>query len=263
MKKVNFHTHSELCLHADGTEADYVQAARDAGLEVLGLSDHAPFPDGRFDMRMQYGELDGHLARIARLREKNAGKLRILTGLEIEYCRDMTDYYHELLTQRGLDYLLLGQHYYQEEDGSYIHVFSIPKRIGTAGYVKYALSAKSALETGLFPILAHPDVIFSNDFPWDENCSLACDILIEAARRTGTVLELNANGIRKGLRRLGGQLRYPYPHPEFWRRVSVAQLPVLVGSDCHSPAFLWDDCVKEAYRLGREWELRFVDSFGK
>ena len=30
-------------MHANGTDADYVKAALDAGLDVLGFSDHGPF----------------------------------------------------------------------------------------------------------------------------------------------------------------------------------------------------------------------------
>ena len=115
------------------------------------------------------------------------------------------------------------------------------------------------METGFFPLLAHPDVIFTNDFPWDKNCADACDLIVDAAARAGTVLELNANGIRKGIRLLGGVKRFPYPHPEFWKRVSAAKLPVVIGSDCHQPSYMWDGCVQEALRLAREWKLELVD----
>ncbi len=47
MKKTNYHTHTKRCMHAEGTEADYVKAALNACLDVLGFSDHGPFPDNR------------------------------------------------------------------------------------------------------------------------------------------------------------------------------------------------------------------------
>ena len=152
MKKVNYHTHTNLCMHADGTEADYLQAALDAGLDVLGFSDHAPFPDNRFDCRMRYDQLDAHLARVRSLE----APIRILAGLEIEYCADMDSYYPMLLSEKKLDYLLLGQHYYMEDDGSCVHVFSVPKKYGTPACLKYAREVNAALETGFFPLLAHP-----------------------------------------------------------------------------------------------------------
>ena len=60
MKKTNYHTHTKRCMHATGTDADYVKAALDAGLDVLGFSDHGPFPDNRFDFRMPYADQDGN-----------------------------------------------------------------------------------------------------------------------------------------------------------------------------------------------------------
>ena len=130
MKKTNYHTHTKRCMHAEGTEADYVKAALDAGLDVLGFSDHGPFPDNRFDSRMPYADLDEYLACMDALRP--TVPFPILKGLEIEYCPDSRDYYSFLLKEKKLDYLLLGQHYYQEDDGSYVHVFSIPEKIGYA-----------------------------------------------------------------------------------------------------------------------------------
>ena len=37
MKKTNYHTHTKRCMHAEGTEADYVKAALDAGLTLFGF----------------------------------------------------------------------------------------------------------------------------------------------------------------------------------------------------------------------------------
>lgn len=261
MKKTNYHTHTKRCMHAEGTEADYVKAALDAGLDVLGFSDHGPFPDNRFDSRMPYADLDEYLACMDALRP--TVPFPILKGLEIEYCPDSRDYYSYLLTEKKLDYLLLGQHYYQEDDGSYISAFSIPEKIGTRGYIKYARSVKEALETGCFPILAHPDVFFNNPYSWDDNCEEACDIILNAAIQTGTVLEFNANGIRKGIQSLGNDHRWPYPYADFWKKVAKTSIPVLIGSDCHDPASMWDSCVEEAYRIAAEWNLsdNLTDTF--
>ena len=97
MKKTNYHTHTKRCMHAEGTEADYVKAALDAGLDVLGFSDHGPFPDNRFDSRMPYADLDEYLACMDALRP--TVPFPILKGLEIEYCPDSRDYYSFLLKE--------------------------------------------------------------------------------------------------------------------------------------------------------------------
>ena len=42
--RANYHAHTWRCSHAKGTERDYVEAALDRGLEILGFSDHTPYP---------------------------------------------------------------------------------------------------------------------------------------------------------------------------------------------------------------------------
>ncbi len=40
----NYHTHTKRCRHAVGEDREYVEAAIEAGLKVLGFSDHTPIP---------------------------------------------------------------------------------------------------------------------------------------------------------------------------------------------------------------------------
>ena len=38
----NYHSHTERCGHAWGTDDEFVLAAIDAGFQVLGFSEHTP-----------------------------------------------------------------------------------------------------------------------------------------------------------------------------------------------------------------------------
>ena len=40
----NYHTHTWRCMHAEGTEREYVERAIEGGLKILGFSDHTPMP---------------------------------------------------------------------------------------------------------------------------------------------------------------------------------------------------------------------------
>jgi len=60
----NFHTHTWRCNHAGGTERQYVEKALEAGLWILGFSDHAPyvFPRGyHSNFRMTLEQLPGYV----------------------------------------------------------------------------------------------------------------------------------------------------------------------------------------------------------
>ena len=223
MKKTNYHTHTKRCMHAEGTEADYVKTALDAGLDVLGFSDHGPFPDNRFDSRMPYADLDEYLACMDALRP--TVPFPILKGLEIEYCPDSRDYYSFLFKKKSWIICCWVSIITRRMTVPTFMSSQFLKKIGTRGYIKYAHSVKEALETGCFPILAHPDVFFNNPYSWDDNCEEACDIILNAAVQTGAVLELNANGIRKGIQSLGNDHRWPYPYADFWKKVAKTSIP--------------------------------------
>lgn len=111
----------------------------------------------------------------------------------------------------------------------------------TDSYIDYALSIYKALETDLFKFLAYPELIFINNFPWNENCKKAYNIIIESALKHNTILELNANGFRRRLTSFADGILYPYPHNKFWEKVSETNLRVLINSDFHDPNYVWDN----------------------
>ena len=61
----NYHTHTMRCQHASGEDADYVEAALKAGYQVLGFSDHSPWPFSSgyvSPIRMSAERLDDYIA---------------------------------------------------------------------------------------------------------------------------------------------------------------------------------------------------------
>lgn len=243
-KKVNFHTHCYRCLHAKGTVSQYALEAVHQGLTALGFSDHIPFPDDSFDLRMPYAQIEDYMNEVMALKKEFHGKLRIYLGFEAEYLTRYTSYYERLLSNTPCEYLILGQHLLETEEGKLYNVYRLED---TSLYESYARNVVGAMRTGYFRYAAHPDLIFFNDHPWDIHCDRACDILIDGASKYGFALEYNANGLRRGEKIYSDGKRYPYPHKNFWDKVSGSNIPVYVGSDCHEPEVLYDSCMDMAY----------------
>lgn len=250
--RTNYHTHTQRCLHAQGTEEDYIRAAVTGGLSVLGFSDHAPFPDHDFGLRMPYSELEEYLRSIDTLTAKYSADIILYKGLEIEYLPEYCDYYEQLLTEKGLDYLLLGEHFYHERPGG---IRNITQATDTLTYIDYACAVADAMKTGFFKAVAHPDIFAMNKFAWDANCIRATEIIIDAALMTGTMLEFNANGFRRGIHSYPDGDRYMYPHRAFWTKVAETDIRVIVGSDCHNPSQVWDDATDNAYACLKEYGI--------
>nr|NIP94169.1 histidinol-phosphatase [Akkermansiaceae bacterium] len=89
--------------------------------------------------------------------------------------------------------------------------------------------AESA-ESGLFDALAHPDLIKNADpETWDPtHLEDFLSEILDRIARTGVAMELNTSGINK---------IYPEmnPGPYLLRLMRERQIPVVVGSDSHSP----------------------------
>ena len=59
----NYHTHTWRCNHAEPGEERYVRAAIKRGLQILGFSDHTPYPfSGGYtsSFRMGVAQLPGY-----------------------------------------------------------------------------------------------------------------------------------------------------------------------------------------------------------
>ena len=257
---VNYHTPTAYCRHAGGTAEDYAQEAFRKGLETLGFSDHLPFPGDPFGYRMPYEEIGAYITDVYREKERYKGRMEILCGFEGEYIRGKEDFYEELLTAGGCDYLLMGQHMYLDRLGQLCYAGGLS---GTEQYPDYAESLAEGMKTGYFCCVAHPDYMFINSFAWDGNCERACDIIIDAAVKEGCLLEYNANGYRRGVDEFEDGLRLQYPHRRFWERAAGAGVPVLIGSDCHSPEKLYDEFMYLAWLDAKALKLNIVTGWGR
>lgn len=255
LKKINFHTHTKRCKHAIGEDIDYINIAIKNNLDILGFSDHGPYPDNSFSLRMNFNELENYKSRIENLSIKFKNIIDIKIGLEIEYLSSYDFYYNYLKNELKFDYLALGQHLFLNSDNELKNTYNLSS---TKDYIDYAESICLGIKSGYFNFIAHPDLIFINDFSWDENCEKACDLIINTAKQFDFILEFNANGLRRGLRNYCDGKRYPYPYEKFWTKVALAGVKTIINSDCHSPNELWDIAMDESYLIANKLKLNII-----
>ncbi len=247
----NYHTHTYLCGHAEGTVEDYVKKAIEENLKVIGISDHGPFCDDLNDIitrRMNFDEY--HLIYLKELeiaKQKYEKKIQVKKGLEIEYLKKMIPFYDHFL--QDLDYLILGQHLV-EEDNTVIDIYRYmnSKMIGL-----YKESVLKGMASKKFKILAHPE-IFNWAYPeWDELCQETSVAIISSAIENDVALELNANGMRrKRVINRQGEETHLYPRLEFWRLVAKTNAKVIISDDAHYLCHLNDDVTRRAQHFARD-----------
>jgi len=246
----NYHTHHYRCKHAEGTIEDYIIEAIKQGYAEIGISCHIPFdesfPEVGTGQRMDFADLPTYFAEIDALKVKYQAQIKVLKSLEAEYFSQIHDYVAVLAEET--DYLLLAGHFI-ELDGKYPTAFNFTK---VAELHAYAEQLEIAMATGMFQILAHPDLFMVAYPKWDAVCEEITHKIAQAVLKYDVILEVNANGLRRR--------NQPYPAREFWDIIAThyPQTKVIVNADCHAPRLLNDEMMHEARRLAKDLDLNVL-----
>jgi len=252
----DYHTHTFRCKHAQGDVEDYACFAAQHGFEVLGVSDHIPFPDGWCpEVRMELAELPAYVQAIERAQQKFP-QLVILKGLECEYEDRYLSYYREELLKRwNFDYLILGQHLFYC-DGELVYHWK-----GMRGYKElkaYTQEVIKGIESGLFAFVAHPDVFGGFYELWDQEAIACSRYILEAAEAYHIPLEINSSGFHKDKIQTRLELRNRFPLEHFWELAAHYDIQVVINSDAHQPDKLGEGW-QEGVALARRYNLQMAD----
>lgn len=258
--KANYHSHVSLCNHAEGTATEHVERMIELNYDIIGISDHMPIPiydnfppEWVMMYRMKESDLEGYIEEINHLKEVYKGKVKILAGLECEYLDSHLDWLKTL--SQKMDYLVFGNHDIVV-DGCLISGFGITTE---EQVLEYGRSTVKAFATGYYSLMAHPD-LYLYKYPWNDTAKLVAQMIAEASIKYDIPLELNANGIRRGLVETNEGLRYLYPRKEFWEIIRDYNCEVIINSDAHYLNQHDDKELIKAYELGQEWGLNIIDS---
>ena len=229
---------------SDGTNTaeEMVQEAIRKGLETVGISDHSSGdPCG-----MTLEQSADYRAEIARLKEKYAGQIRVLCGLERDYYTDdFADY----------DYTIGSVHWLAMPDGHHVPVDYMAEKLreGADKYfggdfyalaeAYYAMMAK-VVEVTKCDIIGHFDLItkfIEQDPAFDTNHPRYVKAWQQAADellKTGKPFEVNTGAISRGYRTT------PYPAKEIRDYIREHSGKLIMSSDAHAKeniAFRFDE----------------------
>lgn len=243
----NFHTHTFRCGHAFGKEEEYIKAAIDKNIRVLGFSDHMPYYPlfvNDIEQRMTYFDIPDYYYTIKNLKKKYYEDITILFGFEGEY--DELQLKHLITLGNISDFMILGQHYVRGENPNNNYLY--PQ--------KYADIIIRGIKSGIFDILGHPDYFlrFRDSISFDtlsstnksyfgskkryleaynEETNKAIRRILEVAQETKIPIELNYGAIYDDERQSDGYCYYP--HPFFWDIAKNYKITVFPAIDAHSP----------------------------
>jgi DNA polymerase (family X) len=199
-----FHSHTHA---SDGRNSleEMADAARELGLQYLGIADHSK---SSFQAHgLEEKQLMEQVARIKELNKSFGDDFKIFAGVECDILRDGTlDFADEVLSQ--LDFVVASVH----------SVMTLSEKEMTDRMIR-------AMENRFVTMLGHPTgrLLLSRDAS-----EVDLPAIIEAAARTKTIIELNANP-----RRLDLDWR-------FWRLAKSKGVLCSINPDAHSMTGLED-----------------------
>ncbi|GGF90010.1 histidinol-phosphatase [Paenibacillus aceti] len=247
--KFDLHTHHFRCGHADGTIPDYIEAAIAAGLSVIGISDHTPYFGSEEDqaqprIAMAKSEFASYVEEVLSLKQKYAGRIEVLLGIESDYFPEHAEVYRNILNRYPFDYVIGSVHSVKN-----VSIFNKnrwkklnPEQQIADKEAYYELIRDSA-RSGMFQILGHIDAMKGNYPAFSEiPATAAIDETLQVIAEQQIVIEINTSGKTK----LSGGW---YPADSILERALHFGIDVTFGSDAHTPSRVGDEWNEVAARL--------------
>ncbi len=212
---------------------NYRTVASERGITELGCSEHvyrfAQALDGWEHPLWRASARDDLDAYVAFLREET--DLRV--GFEADFVSGREDRMANLLEARDWDYVVGSVHFLGElaVDNESYDIWDHRSHRPDDVWARYFETLGEAARSGLFDILAHPDLIkvwgARRPRP-DGDLRRFYERAMEGIAESGIAVEVSTAGLRKP----AGEL---YPAPAFLAMVLEAGNPIALSSDAHSP----------------------------
>ena len=224
----DYHTHTTF---SDGYEMEgMADAAADAGLTGIGFTDHClPYEDP-FGRRDRYDLVDTFEERRERIRTlREDVEVEVFDGVELNYDPNHEDAIRAFLAAAGFDYVIGSVHYaddyYVGHPEALADASHAAKRDAVETYVDWQVRL---VESGLFDVLAHPDLPQRSPALRGMMDERDYRRLADALADSETIPEINAG-------RLDRKYGTVHPHPDFLDAFADAGVSFVVGTDAHAP----------------------------
>ena len=229
--RYDLHTHTT---YSDGSDLrDMVETAEEAGLEAIGLSDHAVVWDDPFDRSDRFDFHTTYEQRRSDIQElQSSVDVDVLDGIELNYDPAYEDRIAAFLEEAAFDYVIGSVHYagdhYIVRRGYFEDADEATKREAVDTYVDWECQL---ITSELFDIIGHFDLCermpaLSGYLTQDH-----MNALIDALSHADTAPEINAGKVWDE-----GNAN----DPELLGRARDAGIAFSLGSDAHAPTAISD-----------------------
>ena len=238
MYRTDYHIHTRF---SDGKAMpeEYIPQAVALGLKEIGFSEHLTLIEEPEQWSIEPERLPEYFDNIKTLARKTP-EITIRMGIEVDYLPEKLPEIVHYLDSWPFDYVIGSVHYMGTQTVDLGREFYEGKDIAAIFEEYFGIVAEAA-STGLFDIMAHPDLvrIFGHKYPG--NPEPLYRKLARSFKNHDVAFEINTNGMNKPLAGF-------YPDPEFLHIFAKEGVPLCINSDAHMPSRVGQH-FDQAYRL--------------
>lgn len=224
----DYHTHTPLCGHAEGSPDDFIRAALRAELSEIGFSDHAPLPEGlREGITMLPEQTEEYLSIVDAARSRHGSSIEVRTAMEVDFPFHPS-FDRRYLSDARIDYLIGSCHFidgwgFDNPD----NIQGFESRDIDQVYSDYFTILEELVASGAFNIIGHFDLVKKFGHRPTSDFSGHIRRIARQCAALDIAVEINTSGLRKPVREM-------YPSAEILSILFDAGVPITLGSDAHS-----------------------------
>lgn len=225
----DYHLHTALCKHAEGTAREYRSAALDLGIPEICFTDHCPAPDG-YDPahRMDMNAFPEYRRRVLELQDGHPPE--VLFGIEADYYEGCERFLGDWLPAQGFDFVLGSVHFIEAwgfDNPEDRHIWDSVDVLDT--WRTYFGLIERLAASCLFDAVGHLDLPKKFGYrPSDRELAEMAAPAMDRIAEAGMGIEVNASGLRKPV----GEV---YPSVLLLSLAHEREIPICFGSDAHHP----------------------------
>lgn len=255
MFRADYHLHTAYSSDSEAPIDKVVEAAVDKGLNEIAITDHLDF-----DPRYTFIDYDKYIVRIDELREKYAGKIDIIFGIEVGLESRWAEDINRFTARYPFEFIIGSSHTVQTLDVFFDRKQYFGNKTKTEAYTIYFEEMlKNIKSCKDFKVYGHLDYITrygmyeDNSLSYFDYSDLIDEVLRELIDR-GKGIEINTSGFRYGIENTYPQIDIIKRYKELGGEI------VTTGSDSHKVSGVADH-IDFAYEQLERAGFKYVTSF--
>jgi len=226
---IDYHVHTSLCDHAQGTMEAYIQRAVDIGLRDICFLDHLTMQPSGNNLSMTAAEIPLYFQALQRLKQRYKGIINVKIGIEIDFNPAQIDLIYTITERFAFDVIGGALHF---PGGLNIVSHTSAWKQGTLDphyvYDLYLEDLHKMLDYDYFDVICHLDLLKKFGRQSDRSTINDFEAVIATVKNKDLTVEINTSGYNHAPRET-------YPSRDIIKRCYQHGVRVTLGSDAHKP----------------------------